>query len=530
MKIARRKNLWLLTLLVPILLSPAWYFVGGCLFLFVGIVPLFMIEQEIRNTNPKYPKLRFFAYTYLSLFLWNIATTWWVWNASAGGAIGMLIANTLLMTLPWILYSQMKQKLGLKWGLWALVCFWLAFEYIHLNWDLSWSWLNLGNGFAYSHFLVQWYEFTGSLGGTLWVLILNILVYQAIQEGFSKKAVIRLSIIFFVPVIFSIVLYAVHTEKGEKVEVVVVQPNIDPYSQKFIGQNSFIPYDKQAQMFLALAQKQITNRTELVIFPETAFDEGYDERGIKDYAPIRMISDFVKKKDNLYLLGGTTSWLVYGKDKKSPTARQNAQVGFYDVFNTAMFFGNKVDSIALYHKSKLVPLVESMPYPAIIETIFGSLIINLGGSSGGLGKQPEREVFFSKKFGYAPIICYESIYGEYVTEYVQKGANILCVITNDGWWGDTPGYKQHLQMARLRAIETRRAVARSANTGISGFINQRGDLIEKTAYWVSDVRKQTLQANTEKTIYVQIGDILGKVAVLVSFLVVIYGFIKKKVS
>jgi apolipoprotein N-acyltransferase len=530
MEIKKRNNLWILVLLVPVFLSPAWYFTGGCLLMFIGFVPLFILEQGIRNTNAKYPKLKFFGYTYTSLFLWNVATTWWVWNASAGGAIGMLIANTLIMTLPWVLYSQIKQKLGLKWGLWALVCFWLAFEYIHLNWDLSWSWLNLGNGFAYSHALVQWYEFTGSLGGTLWVLILNILFYQSMQEGFSKKALLRFSFVLFIPIVVSLVLYAMHTEKGEGVEVVVVQPNIDPYSQKFVGQTSFIPYDKQARMFLELAQKQITNKTELIVFPETAFDEGYDERGIKDYMPIRIISDFLKSKDNLYLLGGTTSWLIYGENKRSFTARQNAQVGFYDVFNTAMFFGNKVDSIALYHKSKLVPLVESMPYPAVIETIFGSLIINLGGSSGGLGKQPEREVFFSKKFGYAPIICYESVYGEYVTEYVQKGANILCVITNDGWWGDTPGYKQHLQMARLRAIETRRAVARSANTGISGFINQRGDIIEKTAYWVSDVRKQTLQANTEKTIYVRLGDILGKIAVLVSFLMIIYSFIKKKVS
>jgi apolipoprotein N-acyltransferase len=169
-----------------------------------------------------------------------------------------------------------------------------------------------------------------------------------------------------------------------------------------------------------------------------------------------------------------------------------------------------------------------MPYPSVIETILGSLVIDLGGSTGGLGQQREREVFFSKKFGYAPIICYESVYGEYVTEYVQKGANILCIITNDGWWGDTPGHRQHWQMARLRAIETRRAVARSANTGISGFISQKGEILEKTDYWTRDVRVQTLQANTQKTLYAILGDYLGKIALGFSVMIILYALGRKR--
>jgi len=530
MEMTKRRKIWLAVFLVPLLLSPAWYFAGGAVLLFAGFVPLFVIENEIRKQNAKYPKLQLFGYVYLSLFLWNLATTWWVWNASAGGAVGMLIANTLLMALPWVFYSQIKQKLGLTWGLWALVAAWLTFEYIHLNWELSWSWLNIGNGFAYSHLLVQWYEYTGSLGGTLWVLAANVLFYHAFSQEFTKKAIVQLALVLVVPIVVSLVLYAVYTEKGEKVEVVVVQPNIDPYNEKFSSHKNFIPYDKQAEIFLDLAKKQITNKTDLVLFPETAFDENYVEDNIKNYIPIKKIANFVTQSPkDISILGGGVTILTYGNEKKTPTSRFYAEGNtYYDFFNTAMFFSKNVDSIALYHKSKLVPLVESMPYPAVIETIFGSLVIELGGSSGGLGKQPDREVFFSKKFGYAPIICYESVYGEYVAEYVKNGANILCIITNDGWWGNTPGHRQHLQMARLRAIETRRAVARSANTGISGFIDQRGDIIEKTAYWVPDVRKQTLQANTNRTLYVFWGDILGKIATVVSFLVLLYGIIKRK--
>ena len=151
----------------------------------------------------------------------------------------------------------------------------------------------------------------------------------------------------------------------------------------------------------------------------------------------------------------------------------------------------------------------------------------MGGISGSLGKQDEREVFKSPdSTGAAPMICYESVYGEYVTEYVQRGAHLLFVITNDGWWGNTAGYKQHLQYARLRAVETRRDLAQSANTGISAFINQRGDIMQATAWWQPASIKSTMRANTELTFYVRYGDYLGRVAILLSIFLSLYAFVR----
>ena len=110
-------------------------------------------------------------------------------------------------------------------------------------------------------------------------------------------------------------------------------------------------------------------------------------------------------------------------------------------------------------------------------------VIDLGGSAGGLGSQPERTVFQVAEvpaLRVAPVICYESVYGDFVGEYVANGATLIGIITNDGWWSDSPGHSQHLQYATLRAIETRRDVARSANTGISAFINQKGEITQQT--------------------------------------------------
>jgi len=149
---------------------------------------------------------------------------------------------------------------------------------------------------------------------------------------------------------------------------------------------------------------------------------------------------------------------------------------------------------------------------------------DLGGTVGSLGVDKERTVFArpSDNLKIAPVICYESVFGAYVTQYIRKGANLIFVITNDGWWGDTPGHRQHFTFSQLRAIETRRSVARSANTGISAFINQRGDISQVTKYWEPAVIRQKINANYELTFYVRYGDYIGRISAFVAvFLILI---------
>lgn len=161
------------------------------------------------------------------------------------------------------------------------------------------------------------------------------------------------------------------------------------------------------------------------------------------------------------------------------------------------------------HKSKLVPGVELVPFSAYLPFL-SALAIENGGTSGTLGIEKSPKIFEipmdSKPTKIAPIICYESIYGDFVRQQVQKGAQLLCVITNDGWWGDTPGYQQHFSFARLRAIETRRWVLRSANTGTSGSIDPTGKIIKKTAYWTKAAFAESVSLRSDLTFYTQYGD------------------------
>ena len=189
----------------------------------------------------------------------------------------------------------------------------------------------------------------------------------------------------------------------------------------------------------------------------------------------------------------------------------------------------------IFHKSKLVVAVEKTPYPAV----FCKIDDLLGGVMGrNIGQEEVTDLNFAQydstgqmtgSFPVGTPICYESVYGEYCTEYVRKGARLLAVITNDAWWKDTPGYRQHLSYSSLRAIETRRWIARCANTGISAVIDPSGKIISRTDWWEPAVLTAKVGLSSEETFFVRNGDIAGRISVLM-FLLLFFGMLVRSVT
>jgi apolipoprotein N-acyltransferase len=267
------------------------------------------------------------------------------------------------------------------------------------------------------------------------------------------------------------------------------------------------------------AESVLDSQTQFIVLPETALQGGIEENSIQQEGLFQMIHAFLLSHPGITVIGGMDSYRLYTDDKKpSITARKvkNAEL-WYESYNAA-FCTNGRDSIQVYHKSILVPGVEKMPYPYL----FGFLenyAIALGGTSGSLTADTESKNFgFSPYIQLAPIICYESVFPHYVAGYVSKGAEVLCVITNDGWWGNTPGYRQHFDFGRLRAIENRRYIVRSANTGVSGIINEKGEVLVSTPYWEEAAFKASVPLLKKETYYTRNGDwIMGIVVVLLLF-------------
>jgi apolipoprotein N-acyltransferase len=434
---------------------------------------------------------------------------------------------------------------GQPWGYLSWVLYWCSFEQIHLNWEISWPWLTMGNGFAMYPEWIQWYEYTGVFGGTLWILLINLGLFRLLFSGetTNKRLVIGLVAGLVLPIVISYLIYFNYQEQGPEVEFVVVQPNVDPFTEKFIDSENFIEFDQQVERFIQLSEQELTDNTSFLLWPESAIDGFLDEnfllatkipvigRAVQadNLRSVIKIREYKKTKPELSLITGLTSYKVFQDiSEVTPTARHRGNV-YLDAYNTAYFLADD-GSVDTYHKSKLVPGPETMPYPKVFGFL-SDLLVDFGGTSGQLGKQDQRTVFFnSEGVGLAPAICYESIYGDFMAKYVRNGANFIGIITNDGWWRDTPGHKHHLHYAVLRAIENRRSIARSANTGISAFINQRGEILQSTKFWEQDVIRANLKAKDELTFYTRHGDYIGRTALWLSVLVFLAAWVKKRIT
>jgi len=514
-----------LSLVSGILLSLAWLGFPGWI-LFVALLPLLFLDDFFVNEKENYRGVSFFGHALLAFFIWNLVTTWWIMHASPAGAATAIILNSFFMALIWWLGHTARRRFSKNLGYLALIVFYLSFEFLHYHWDIEWPWLTLGNGFANNVKMVQWYEYTGVFGGSLWVLTVNILIYKILKKLVKKESFrhfliewISLAFIMLLPLSLSFGMYFNYSEEKNPKEIVLVQPNVNPYSESY----TVAAEKKKLQKFIGLARKEAGNNTDFIVGPETVFERypEWEVSRIEYLQAYRELNNLIQGYPEAELMIGLSSSKIYGPGEKPSETARSMNGTSYDVYNSALFI-NRAGESQLYHKSILVSGVEKVPYMKYLGFL-KNLIIDLGGTSGNLGRQDEPTNFIaSDGTEIAPAICYESIFGEYMTEFVRNGAGFIFIITNDGWWKDTPGYRQHLSFARLRAIETRRSVARAANTGISAFINQRGDILRQTDWWEDAVIKGTLNANNRITFYTQQGDYLARIASFLSVLLLLW--------
>lgn len=502
-------------------LSSSFFYLAWCSFWFgglllVAIVPILGIIKLLTIT-PKQKSCCLFSIV-CTLFLWNALTIWWIYKAAFTAFLFVACYNTLCLTLPCFFYYYMRKWGGLYAAYLGLVMSWLTLEHAHLSWEyweLSFPWLNLGNGLAALPQWIQWYEYTGILGGSLWVLIVNILLYHLIFEQANPYLLHGWYGGILLPIAISLMIYYRYSEKGIDVEAVVVQPNFDSYTEKDHTSPCFVPYARQIDRLLTLSKSQLTPATCLVIWPESAVDCWLEEVKIRDHILMRPIFQFLEPYAAVNLITGISTRCVYGPTKATKTA-QISRGAYVDYFNSVLHLktGRKID---IYHKHKRLPGGEYIPYFHFLsETVCAWLkqkFVDIGNIDPCLGKGNGTQVFaIEHQIKVAPIICYELLYGAFVGSSVQKGAHLFAVVTNDGWWGNTPIYHHFFQYSRLLAIAHRRSVMRAANTGISGFINQRGKVIAGTNRLEATAIRAVVHANNQMTFYSLYGDYIGRIA------------------
>ena len=525
-----RKYRYLLSILSGLLLVVSFPYTGSITpFVFLSLIPLFLVENSLIQTNRR--GIHLFPHTYLTFFIFNFGTTWWIWNSSDVGATLAFVFNTLLMALAFQLYHFIHRKLETRIGIWSVVIVWTAFEWLHYNWELSWPWLSFGNFFSTQINWVQWYEYTGGLGGTVWILISNVIGFKILLKILKSKKITpalpeigMYLLVVISPIILSylILLKLPKNANNTKIEVVVVQPNIDPYNEKF-DPNSTV--ESQLTKIFMLVNPMVNQSTNLIICPETAISQGFIETELQAYSFYELLQKQLQHWKKTDLLIGASTYNLFESKRSRASIKIPNQEGYYESYNSSLYLSRK-NKASFIHKSKLVLGVEKIPFSQYFPFLEAYSISN-GGTTGTLGIE-EYPKIFKRKLDVAPIICYESIYGEFVAKQAKQGADFLCIMTNDGWWGNTPGHKQHFSFAKLRAIENRKWVARSANTGISGFINDKGEVIQKSNWWTPDALKQEITPMNKTTFYASNGDYIGRFSAIMGIILFPIVIFKKR--
>jgi apolipoprotein N-acyltransferase len=515
-----RKNLFLsltsgLLLGIPWSVSPLFFIV------FIAWVPLLLLEKETRDHPNPYI---LFNYAFVGFLLWNILGSWWIIQAQWVGAVFIMVANALLQALVFWSISRVRVSLRIPLIVPFLII-WMGYEYFHEFWDLAWPWLNLGNALVTAPRLIQWVEYTGLRGGTLWIILVNFAIFNIVTTyrkrglGSTLPMGVATVLLILIPCLVSYHMFNSFREKGETATVALIQPNLDPYTEKFVPEMQA----RHLNEFFETADAICDGETNYLFGPETLVVQHIDERNPGSSPHYRQLLELQAKYPKLNCLIGVHSYQRVEEDAP-PWSRFNREQGFfYEAFNTALFLSPGA-APQFYHKTKLVPLFERVPFVQYLGFL-GKYSLEIGGYNGTYSIRQSSPAFVSPdtSVGILPISCFESAFGSYCARRLPEEKGFICMITNDGWWKNTPGYRHHFDFSPVRAIECRRDLVRVANNGISALIDARGVVMARTPWWEKATLKGRIHLREGRTFFARHGDYLGRISMFLAIFLIVSG-------
>lgn len=457
------------------------------------------------------------TYLFYGLLPANLAVSYWLTMATVGGGIAAIVAKAVVMTLmlfPFIGFVRAKSYLASTAQLFILTAAWVFAEGIDLYWDLSYPWLWIGNAWAEIPILYQYISVTGVFGLSAWVvfsaLVLHKWLFLTNSTAEQNTSPILLVSIILAPVICSISMYYFTGKKdvsalpeNQLLHTLLVQPNHDSYAEY----SGFSSYAEALDALIAQTDSAITPQTEIIYWPENALDPYLTNRQVNMY---QMKVQKAVNEWGIPLITGSTYKEYYDAEKDSiPLVVRNRDTQYpVKLFNAAVAFKpHQNESIVVYKKMRLVPLVEKLPFE---EFLVSSNLFGLNWEEWSLFGKGKDLVLYDliegKKATAPALICYDSAYPELGFLAATAKANYLAVITNDGWWGNSSGHIQHLALSRLRAVESGKWLVRAANNGISGVISPRGNLSQQTEYWTKTSVSATIPLINSATFFSTYGN------------------------
>jgi len=503
----------LLAILSGLLLAMPWAYSVFFFTIFFAFLPLLILEEEShKHDNPYW----LFNYSFLAFIVWNSLSYWWVSEAQLVGTILIILINSAIQATVFLLISITRKQLKIS-ILFPFLIIGLGFEYFHTQWDLAWPWLNLGNAFTTQPKLAQWYEYTGVRGGSFWLILSNIALFSLFKKR-NYKSLIWTLFLFVIPIGASLFMYYQDEHPVASKSFSLIQPNLDPYTEKFKPENEKVHFNEFLSITDSLLQK---GKIDFVFGPETMILQAINEEMPIESDSYNSLLELKIKHPETEFLIGVHSYKKLDEEVPAGSRYNNKKDYYYEAFNSALFL-NLDNYPHFYHKTKLVPLFERMPFVQYLNFL-GKYSLELGGYNGTYSNRNTINSFITNdSTEIIPIVCFESVFGDYCSKRVNEMPGFLCLITNDGWWKNSLGYKYHFDFSRLRAIENRRQIVRVANNGISAIINTKGEVLQETKWWAKDVLKADIELFTRKTFYSLHGDYIGRTTAFFAILLLIF--------
>lgn len=496
-----------------------------------------------------------FGRGYITMLVFNAITLYWIGGWSSNdiflklGGIAVVLVHPLFFLVPLLIFYGIKKYANPVISFILFPFIWTGFEYSHNLGELAFPWIELGNTETYNLHRIQYAQLVGVHGITFLICLISVILFYILYslitgkiKLFSKTvfvsfAVIVMLIIF--PNIYSYNYllnnanydkYFVTEDSSKIIRTAIIQPNVDPF-KKWEGNR-----DSLVDTYISKLNESLTLNPDLIVLHETSVPYYF----LEDYYTYNTekFINFVNRNNKLLLMG--IPHLEYFPDSvKAPGDAKIMSISKrkYGTYNSAILIepDKTINQYQIHKKAKLVPFSEHMPYSKYFPFLKKFIKWGVGISSWNEG---DSLLIFNLKYKkidtkLAVLICFESVFSDYVSQGVKEGAQFLIIITNDGWWGNNGGPVQHEQFAVLRAIENRKWIIRAGQTGISCFIDPLGNIYDTIPYDTEGIVVKDIYTNTDQTFYSIHGDVLGLISYILgifSIVLLIGMFIYRKKS
>jgi apolipoprotein N-acyltransferase len=479
-----------------------------------ALIPFFLLLEGIQGMEA-------FRWGYVTGLFADIATLFWIGWVTVPGAIGALLVLPLFFGIYGLLHTLVIKRLALV-GYFALPFLWIGIEYLQTFGETAFPWMFLGYTQTYYLPLIQYAEYTSVLGVSFWLAMLNVMLFVLWKKDLNSK--LRRSIfagflaLFLIPLIHGTLVLQGAKAADRSVRVALVQGNVDPFEK---WDEDF--YDRNFDIYDQDSRQAMKEEPDLLIWPETALPF-YLRHEHKQLEKVRRLADSLKTP----ILTGS---LDFDYDDR----------GNYRYYNAALLLEPFDRRIQHYSKTRLVPFSERVPYKDyfpfnLLKKILYDMVLGIGDYSFGKAYQvltfvpgrvfrqndPALDGGHNSSYRFAAPICFESLFPDLIRQFALQKINFLAIITNDAWFGKTSAPFQHAQIAVMRAIENRTAIARCANTGVSCFIDPYGRVIKATKIFQKMHIVCELPLCHKTTFYTKHGNVFANMSSVIAIVSVLY--------